>query len=76
MHVPLTAFWFVGYFAFFATSLWLKARRRPRYWPPVRAYGIGAALLGLVTLAVQPSLIVGPTVHPASAWFVGSGRAT
>ena len=58
VHVPLTAFWFVGYFAFFATSLWLKARRRPRYWPPVRAYGIGAALLGLVTLAVQPSLIV------------------
>ncbi|HEX5967075.1 MAG TPA: YwiC-like family protein [Intrasporangium sp.] len=57
-HLPLTALWFVGYFAFFATSLWLKARRRPRYWPPVRAYGIGAALLGLVTLAVQPSLIV------------------
>ena len=43
VHVPLTALWFVGYFAFFATSLWLKARRRPRYWPPVRAYGIAAA---------------------------------
>lgn len=58
VHVPLTAFWFVGYFAFFATSLWLKARRRPRYWPPVRAYGTAASVLGLVTLAVQPSLIV------------------
>lgn len=58
VHLPLTAFWFVGYFAFFATTLWLKARRRPRYWPPVRAYTIAALLLGLVTLAMQPRLVV------------------
>jgi hypothetical protein len=56
VHVPLAAFWFAGYFAFFATSLWLKARRRPRYWPPVRAYAIVAASLGVVTLAAQPGL--------------------
>ena len=36
-HLLLTAFWFAGYFAFFATTLWLKSRRRPRYLPPVRA---------------------------------------
>lgn len=58
VHVPLAAFWFVGYFAFFATALWLKARRRPRYWPPVRAYGSAAAALGAVTLAVKPGLVV------------------
>jgi hypothetical protein len=58
VHLPLTAFWFVGYFAFFATSLWLKARRRPRYWPPVRAYGIAAATLGLVALVMDPGLVV------------------
>ena len=40
--LPLTAFWFVGYFAFFATSLWLKAGRRARWFPPVRAYGVAA----------------------------------
>lgn len=57
VHLPLTAFWFVGYFAFFATSLWLKARRRPRYWPPVRAYGIVAVVSGLATLALEPRLI-------------------
>ena len=32
VHLPLTAFWFLGYFAFFAAGLWLKAppRRRAR----------------------------------------------
>ena len=34
-HLPLTAFWFLGYFAFFAAGLWLKAApaRRARYLP-------------------------------------------
>lgn len=57
VHLPLAAFWFVGYFAFFATSSWLKSRRRPRYWPPVRAYSVAAALLGLVVVAAEPSLV-------------------
>lgn len=57
VHIPLAAFWFVGYFAFFATSLWLKARRRPRYWPPVRAYGLAAALLGLLVVLLEPRLL-------------------
>ncbi len=56
--IALTTFWFVGYFAFFATGLWLKARRKPRYWPPVRAYAITAAILGAATLALAPDLIV------------------
>ena len=58
VHLPLTGLWFVGYFAFFATSLWLKARRRPRYWPPVQAYGAATLLLGLATLALEPGLVV------------------
>lgn len=57
-HVPLTAFWFAGYFAFFAASLWLKSRRRARYWPPARAYGVLAAALGLLTLLLEPGLMV------------------
>jgi hypothetical protein len=57
-HLPLALFWFAGYLAFFATSLWLKARRRPRYWPPVRAYGLVATALAAVTLAVRPTLAV------------------
>ncbi len=56
VHLPLAAFWFSGYFAFFATSLWLKARRKARYFPPVRAYGLLTAVLGLAVLAVEPSL--------------------
>ncbi|WP_345208242.1 YwiC-like family protein [Fodinibacter luteus] len=57
VHVPLTGFWFAGYFAFFATGLWLKARRRPRYLPPVRAYAVLAAVLGALTLALDPGLL-------------------
>lgn len=55
-HLPLTAFWFTGYFAFFATGLWLKAGRRSRWFPPVRVYVPAALALGLVVLLVQPDL--------------------
>lgn len=55
--LPLALLWFVGYFAFFATSLWLKAGRRPKWWPPVRAYGlVTVALAGLVAL-LRPDLL-------------------
>ena len=57
VHLPLAAFWFVGYFAFFATGLWLRSGRRARYFPPVRAYAVAAALLGLLTLALDPGLL-------------------
>ncbi len=55
--LPLTAFWFVGYLAFFATSLWLKAGRRARWLPPVRAYGVTAALLAVVVAVLRPDLL-------------------
>jgi hypothetical protein len=57
VHLPLAAFWFAGYFAFFATSLWLKARRRATWFPPVRAYGVLTATLGIVVLVLQPGLV-------------------
>jgi len=57
VQLPLAAFWFAGYFAFFATSLWLKADRRSKWFPPVRAYGILSLLLGAVVLAMQPALV-------------------
>lgn len=57
IHLPLTAFWFLGYFAFFATGIWLKAKRRERHRPPVLAYGSAAAVAGLLTLVLQPDLI-------------------
>jgi hypothetical protein len=56
VQLPLAAFWFAGYFAFFATSLWLKARRRAKWFPPVRAYALLTAALGVVVLLMQPGL--------------------
>lgn len=57
VHLPLTAFWFAGYFTFFATGLWLKSRRKARYLPPVRTYAALAAALGAVTLVMAPGLL-------------------
>lgn len=55
--LPLTAFWFAGYFAFSATSLWLKSGRKARYVAPVRAYLALAAGLGLVVAWSRPDLV-------------------
>ncbi|TXJ06222.1 MAG: hypothetical protein E6Q27_04100 [Aeromicrobium sp.] len=68
IHLPLLAFWLSGYFLFFAASLWLKSRRKPRYWPPVRAYLVSSTLLGLLVVALKPELIVwAPAFLPALA---------
>lgn len=53
----LAAFWFAGYFAFFATGLWLRSGRKARYLPPVRVYAVAAAVLGLATVAAEPRLL-------------------
>lgn len=55
--LPLAAFWFTGYLAFFALALWLKAGRRPRYLPPVRVYAAATTLLGLLVAALRPDLL-------------------
>jgi hypothetical protein len=56
VQLPLAAFWFVGYLAFFASGLWLRSGRKPRYLPPVRAYAVAAAVLGALVLALRPDL--------------------
>ena len=56
-HLPLAAFWLVGYLAYFATGRWLRARRRRRDLPPVVVYASAAGALGLVTVAAAPHLV-------------------
>lgn len=57
VHLPLAAFWFLGYFAFFAAGLWLKSRRRGRFLPPLRTYAVAAAALGALTLVLELGLL-------------------
>lgn len=57
VHLLLAAFWFTGYFAFFATGLWLKARRRAVNRTPVLVYAGAAAVLGLALAVQQPGLL-------------------
>lgn len=63
-HLPLLFAWLVGYFAFFATGLWLRSAGKRRYWPPVRTYGVLTVVLSLVVIAVQPDVL-----HWAVAFF-------
>lgn len=50
--VPLLACWVIGYFAFHASSLVIKAapRRRRRYLPPALTYALACLGCGLTTL--------------------------
>lgn len=57
-HVPLLALWWIGYFAFYATGLWLRARRRARYLPPVRAYAMMMIPFAVALLLTSPFLLV------------------
>lgn len=56
-HGLLLGVWLLAYLAFQACALWLKASRRPRWWPPVRAYGLSALWPGLVLVAQAPALL-------------------
>ncbi|MDO8122641.1 YwiC-like family protein [Isoptericola sp. b490] len=55
-HVLLALAWLVGYLAFQAGGLLLKARGRARYRRPVQVYGSVAALLVVALVAVRPTL--------------------
>ncbi len=61
-HLPLPFALSAGYLSFYATGLWLRSRCKPRYWPPVRSYGILAVLLGLVVVVIEPELLRWATV--------------
>lgn len=57
LHVVLAVFWFTGYFAFFATGLWLKSRRRPSNRAPAIVYSAAATVLGVLLAALAPDLV-------------------
>ncbi|MEZ2188463.1 YwiC-like family protein [Corynebacterium sp. CCM 9204] len=77
IHLPLAAAWFIGYFAFFALGLWLKARgpRKQRYVTPLLTYGTICTVAALIVIIMKPSILIfaivfGPLVAAAvwEAW--------
>lgn len=54
--VPLFGCWFVGYFAYFAATLWLKSRRKPRYVRPLVTYGAVAGVCAVGVLILDAPL--------------------
>lgn len=72
-HLPMLAALVVGYFAFFATGLWLRSHGKRRYRAPVLAYGSATAVVGAVVIAIDPlllgwSVVLGPLLA-VSLWF-------
>ncbi len=57
VQLPLAALWFTGYFAFFATGLWLKSGRKERFRPPVLVYAAACVPLAAVVLVLAPGLV-------------------
>jgi len=62
-HLLLAIAWLAAYLAFFATGLWLRSGRKARYWPPVRAYALVTAALGVGLLASRPALVTWGVVY-------------
>lgn len=71
--LPLGLFWLAGYFAFYAGGVWVRSRRKPRYRPPVLAYGAVAAVLAVVVVVTSPGLLVWvppyAVIAAVSLWF-------
>ncbi len=57
IHLALAVLWVAGYFAFFATSVWLKSGRKPRFARPMQVYAALAAALGLAVAVLAPTLM-------------------
>lgn len=77
-HVVLVTTWLLGYFAFFASSLWLKSRRKPRFLKSTVTYLALAGVLAVVLLLLEPAwwtwgLVFGPLTGIAF-WMVVSRR--
>lgn len=56
-HILLLAFWWTGYFAFYAVGLWLRSGRKPRYAKPALVYSVATAVTGLTVLITSPFLM-------------------
>lgn len=55
-HVLVLGTWWVGYFCFFAMTLWLRSHLRARYLRPMLTYGAIAAAFGIAALVSMPAL--------------------
>ncbi|QRV02306.1 YwiC-like family protein [Arcanobacterium phocisimile] len=56
-HILVLMLWWIGYFAFFATGLWLRSGHKSRYFTPVIAYSLPCVALGLILAFLEPELL-------------------
>ena len=54
--IPLLGMWWVGYFCFYAATIWLRSRMKRRYFTPVLTYCLVTALFGMVAWVAAPYL--------------------
>lgn len=56
IHLCLMMLWWLGYFCFFATSMWLRSGRHAALFPPVRVYGMAMLIPAVVLICLAPYL--------------------
>lgn len=57
IHWLVFALWICGYFTFNVGGIWLRSRRKDRYFKPVQIYGAITLVLGVISLLVAPPLL-------------------
>ena len=55
-HLPLLVMWWVGYFFFFAATVWLRSQLKDRFRAPVVFHGTATVVAGLATWWAAPYL--------------------
>ena len=57
IHWLVFALWICGYFAFNVGGIWLRSRRKDRYFKPLQIYGTITLILGIICLLLAPPLL-------------------
>ncbi len=57
VHSLLLVSWWVGYFAFFATGMWLRAHCKATLFPPVKVYGLACIISSILLVLFAPYLL-------------------
>ncbi|MDY5585674.1 MAG: YwiC-like family protein [Arcanobacterium sp.] len=55
--ILLITCWIIGYFCFFAITLWLKSHGRRRYLPAVLSYFLPSALMGILLICYEQRIL-------------------
>ncbi|MBS9777860.1 MAG: YwiC-like family protein [Gammaproteobacteria bacterium] len=57
IHLLLLILWWVGYFCFYAVTIWLRSGRKASFYPPVKTYSLALLLPALILVLCAPYVV-------------------